>query len=24
VEVNPLRVTPAGVEALDAVVVWRD
>jgi hypothetical protein len=23
-EVNPLRVTPAGVEALDAVVVWRD
>ncbi|MGD0701623.1 MAG: acetate--CoA ligase family protein [Trebonia sp.] len=24
VEVNPLRVTPAGAEALDAVVVWRD
>jgi acetate---CoA ligase (ADP-forming) len=24
VEVNPLRVTPAAVEALDAVVVWRD
>lgn len=24
VEVNPLRVTHAGVEALDAVVVWRD
>lgn len=23
-EVNPLRVTPAGVEALDAVVVWRE
>jgi len=23
-EVNPLRVTPAGAEALDAVVVWRE